>query len=599
MAALALALAASPASAATPAADGRGYLHLQAPKYASAGTQAPCRVHWAVDDQPVNGVVRIEVRRAGGWVHARDVVVRSGRGAWREPVSVTGTYRAVPVTNRTYPAAYTPDSAVRKIAARQVASKTSAPVLSASSYFTSEGKRVSFTVKWLYQGKRVTGSVRLQINEAGSATWKTVAKGRTAKGKATFTVAATASAKYRAVGVSTSSHRGKIRLGAQYASSPVVAVAARAVGGLPKNSFAISGSGWGHGVGMSQYGAQAMALAGKSAAEILTHYYTGTTVVPATVDQVIKVQVATDRAAPVVGFAGGGGTVSIDGVSVATLGASDKLRLSAQAGAVVVGVVGDSGDTPLGAGAVVALATDGSYMSVTGARGTYKRGILEVTSIAGQVNIVNRVALDGAYLYGLAEVPSSWAPAALQAQAIAARNYAVINSAQLKADCNCHLYDDTRSQVYTAWTKESEPTGGAAWKAAVDATAGQLIVGVDGAPINAYYSSSSGGRTENSEDVWSAALSYTRSVDDPWSLDPASGNPNIAWTAVVPAATVAQAFGLPAVAQLRVAARTAGGNARVLEAVSSAGAVATIERAEEIRRVFALKSAHITGIVAT
>jgi SpoIID/LytB domain protein len=263
----------------------------------------------------------------------------------------------------------------------------------------------------------------------------------------------------------------------------------------------------------------------------------------------------------------------------------------------VVRVASDGGVSGLGAGATVAMTTSG-VMKVAGADGAYKRGTMEATVIGGKVNISVRLRLDTDYLYGLAEVPSSWAPAALQAQAIAGRNYAVINAANLKSECNCHLYDDTRSQVYVGWTKENESTYGAAWKAAVDATAGQLIVDGAGAPIHAYYSSSSGGRTENSEDVWSAALPYTRSQDDPWSLDPAARNPNVTWTKTVTASEVAAAFGLPDVASLQVTARTAGGNAKVLEATSSNGTRATIVRAEEIRRVFGLKSAHITAIAA-
>jgi SpoIID/LytB domain protein len=551
-----------------------------------------------VAGQPVNGIVRIQERLDGTWLDIADVTMRSGRGTWIADVDSTRTYRALPVVNTTYPDVPTAGSAVRKIAARQVPSKFSAPIVSASSYFISEGAKVTFTAKWLYRGKRVTGKVRLQVNDSGNS-WRTVARGATAKGKATFKVAVSASAKYRVVGVSTSSHKGRIRVGSTYASSPILFVSAKAKGGTPKDSFVIAGSGYGHGVGMSQYGAQAQALAGRSAEQILTYYYTGTRVTDNAIDQAIRIQIGTSSASPTVSFDDGGGTVAVDGTAVATIAAGEKVRLTAAGGSVVAERVDGAGAaTALASAGEVALTTDG-VMKVTGARGTYKRGSLQATVIAGAVNIVNRVGLNQAYLYGLAEVPSSWAPAALQAQAIAARNYAVVNSATFKPDCGCNLYDDTRSQVYTGWSKENEATFGAAWKAAVDATAGKLVVDSAGQPINAYYSSSSGGRTENSEDVWSAAVPYARSVDDPWSLDPASGNPNIAWTKTVDASTVAAAFGLPDVATLRVGERTAGGNAKVLEATSSSGSTARIVRAEEIRRVFELKSAHITGIQAS
>ncbi|MDR1293645.1 MAG: SpoIID/LytB domain-containing protein, partial [Bifidobacteriaceae bacterium] len=565
------------AAAAWPVASSdasRGYLHLQAPKYAETGDVATCRVHWEAAGRGVSGIVAIQVREDAAWRDLTQVRVRQGRGTWRADVDETATYRAMPVNSTDHPDTFTPPSAVRKIAARQVVSKVSAPILAASSYFTAENSTVTMTAKWLYQGKRVTGKVKLQANTSGTA-WKTVARGVTTKGKATFKVTVARSTKYRVVGTSTSSHRGRIRVGATYASSPVVAVAARPrSGGVAKGSFRITGSGFGHGVGMSQYGAQAMALAGRSAEQILTHYYTGTSVVDRTLDQTVRVQIGTDSSAPTVSFADGAGRVRIDDVDVATPGAGDKIRLTATGTEVAVAAISSSGATTIATGASVRLTSEGT-MSLTGARGTYRRGSLEATAIGGRVNIVNVVRLDTDYVYGLAEVPRSWAPAALQAQAIAARNYAVVNSGSVKPDCNCHLYDDTRSQVYTGWTKETEAVYGTAWKAAVDATAGKLVVNAAGDPINAYYSSSSGGRTENSEDVWSAALTYARSVDDPWSLDPASHNPNITWTKTISGTEAAKAFGLSDVASIRVTQRTAGGNASEVEGTSSSGVVKT------------------------
>jgi hypothetical protein len=431
-------LPASPgtAPAATPGRDllaavaaaepARGYLHLQAPKFARTGSKTTCRIQWTVDGRPVAGIVRVQQRLDGGWQDVADVRLRRGRGTWVAKVKATGVYRVIPVANETYPDAVTPASTKRKIAARKAASKVSAPIVSASSYFTSRGAKVKFTTKWLTGGKRVTGKVRLQVNTSGSA-WRTVARGVTAKGKATFSVKVTQTAKYRVVGVSTSSHKGKVKVGAQFGSSPIVLVAAKASGGPPQDSFRITGSGYGHGVGMSQYGAQAMALAGHSARAILTHYYTGTSVAESAVDKTVKVQIGTSSASPVVTFADGGGTLEAGEVGAqvptATLQTGDKIRLTASAGGAVAAarVEADGSATPLASAASLNFLTDG-VMSVTGARGKYKRGSLEVTAIGGKVNIVVRVGLDKAYLYGLAEVPSSWAPGALQAQVIAARN---------------------------------------------------------------------------------------------------------------------------------------------------------------------------------
>jgi SpoIID/LytB domain protein/uncharacterized repeat protein (TIGR01451 family) len=129
------------------------------------------------------------------------------------------------------------------------------------------------------------------------------------------------------------------------------------------------------------------------------------------------------------------------------------------------------------------------------------------------------------YLYGLAEVPSSWPSAVLRAQAVAARTYGlerVRRLGQHRPGCNCALRDDTTDQVYAGWDKEGGPSG-SRWVEAVDATDG-LAVLYGGDLIQAYYHASSGGFTEDSETVWVAALPYLRGVCDPgdYSVSPYS-----------------------------------------------------------------------------
>ncbi len=253
------------------------------------------------------------------------------------------------------------------------------------------------------------------------------------------------------------------------------------------------------------------------------------------------------------------------------------------------------------------LASDGGSAS----NGTYRHGKLVIGTAEGRrLNIVNVLKLNTEYLYGIAEVPSSWATEALQAQAIAARNYAVANRGY-KSSCDCQLYDDTRSQNFTGWNKESQgETGqwGARWVAAVDATTGDhghkgmmLTYGSGGLGhlVTAFYFSSSGGQTENSEDVWVAALSYTRSTPDPWSLDPDIGNKNAHWEIAVDQAKVAKAFGLPDVVRIEIVARSGRGEhagVTVLRATSSTGRKATIEGLEHVRSKLGLKSAWVWSI---
>jgi SpoIID/LytB domain protein len=100
-----------------------------------------------------------------------------------------------------------------------------------------------------------------------------------------------------------------------------------------------------------------------------------------------------------------------------------------------------------------------------------------------------------------AEMPSSWPMAALEAQAIASRTYALTAHA---GGSRFDVYSDTRSQVYRGAAAET-----AATNAAVVATAGQVVT-YDGQPVTTYYFASSGGMTEDNEN------SFLGSTPEPW-----------------------------------------------------------------------------------
>jgi SpoIID/LytB domain protein len=123
---------------------------------------------------------------------------------------------------------------------------------------------------------------------------------------------------------------------------------------------------------------------------------------------------------------------------------------------------------------------------------------------------VNYVALE-AYLYGVvpSEMPRTWLPEALKAQAVAARSYAL---AVRKTGSWFDLYSDTRSQVYLGIAHEASST-----TAAVQATAGEVVL-YGGHLATTYFFSSSGGRTSSAQEVWpsSQAIPYLVSVDDPY-----------------------------------------------------------------------------------
>ena len=104
-------------------------------------------------------------------------------------------------------------------------------------------------------------------------------------------------------------------------------------------------------------------------------------------------------------------------------------------------------------------------------------------------------------------MPSSWSAEALKAQACAARNYAYKN---IGKHGNYDLCATTCCQVYLGYDHEAASTN-----AAVDATAGKLIM-CNGSPITAYYHSTCGGSTENSENVWSNPLDYCKAATCPY-----------------------------------------------------------------------------------
>ena len=120
------------------------------------------------------------------------------------------------------------------------------------------------------------------------------------------------------------------------------------------------------------------------------------------------------------------------------------------------------------------------------------------------------------------------------------------------------------------YSKESEASYGALWKAAVDATSGDVIT-YQNKPINVYFSSSSGGVTQKAADVWGTDFPYLTNVPDPWSLDVVL-NPQYAhWLRVIGQNDMAKAFGLSDVATLKVDARSASNSALTITATSSSG----------------------------
>ena len=352
--------------------------------------------------------------------------------------------------------------------------------------------------------------------------------------------------------------------------------------------FIITGSGYGHGVGMSQIGAEGLALEGKSASDILTYYFTGTSVTPVQDDALIRVNVAHQityialKAAPdaKIGLQLHQGDIN-GTLTQIPLNATLKFAISGKV--IYPSIVTPQSPTiSLPAGALWSLTWDSTLLfnKLTLKYGYLSLRATPITGSTPKIEVTDSMRLHDEYLYGIGEMPSSWPAAAMQAQAIASRTYALTRMAKIRKECDCNVYSSSVDQSYVGAAKELEPTYGSLWKAAVDATvidsSHGLAVLYNSQPIATYFSASSGGVTANSADVWGTAYPYLVSVPDPYSLDLVL-NPNYShWQRVVNQRDMAAAFALSDVASIRIDSRSATNSALTIVATSSVGVTATL-----------------------
>ncbi|NYJ01843.1 stage II sporulation protein D [Nocardioides thalensis] len=385
------------------------------------------------------------------------------------------------------------------------------------------------------------------------------------------------------------------------------------------SSFRITGSGFGHGVGMSQYGAFAMAVAGRSAEQILEYYYPGASLGTAPNPWTdIDVQVfgsAGDARTTTVSLSKGEWRLRASGSTtdlaegtpsrkVALDVVDGRVRARVKDGSEVVKTVTKPTLVLQWTGTRAWAGTAG-VVSVAGAQGRYRHGTLTVTAVGGRVNVVNNVRINDEYLYGIDEMPSLWGSdvaggaTALQAQAIVARNYAILAKTRNPdglAACDCHLYDDTRSQHFVGWPKESGEAG-SVWIDAVDATrqdgAGEVWVVRDAEDAIAetpFFArsgrvSATARGTANNRDVWgSTQQDHLRHVTDPWSFKGEPDSKHVSWTDRLTQAKAQRLFGMKKVARIIVVARYSSGQVKTLKAVSPTGtAVRRTKTADEWR----------------
>ena len=334
-------------------------------------------------------------------------------------------------------------------------------------------------------------------------------------------------------------------------------------------AFVLAGGGWGHGVGMSQWGAFGQARAGRDYRQILATYYRGTEIGSAPAPLLDRLRVLVADGLP---------DVTLTNVLAAFDGAGKRYPLPA--GTVTVGSdlklpVGKDGKQVVLTGPVTFRAAKGTFL---GYRGKGFRGDLRVAVVGDRLQLVNVVGLE-AYLLGVVpgEMPKDWPLDALKAQAVAARTYAVGNLVDGKP---FDLYSDSRSQVY--YGVGSEAPGPSQ---AVRETRGEILT-YDGSPAQTFYFSSSGGRTISALDAFGSDLPYLVSVDDPWD----TASPNHLWPAqLLTGPQLAKRFGLAgAIADVAYVPGTPGKPA-VLHLTTTKGATADV-RLSDVRARLGLKS---------
>ena len=339
----------------------------------------------------------------------------------------------------------------------------------------------------------------------------------------------------------------------------VVATLATGSPALAADSFRFHGSGYGHGIGMSQWGAYGLAKDGWGYRRILTHFYSGTRVVDAAVPTNLRVGLTRGRSTIHLGARNGpvrlwldapGGTfvAKIPGGRTWTVSAAPvlgKYAIRDQAGALVTGARVGGPARPLfvtygaGARAFVLEADDVWHQGFS-----YAYGHLEFDLYGCADRCVERLTNElpmEKYLRGLGEMPSSWPGPALRAQVVAARTFVTykVRRYGLRSDCDCHVEDGAGDQVYVGWSKESG-TDGDRWVAAVIGTAGEVVT-YGGSVIQAFYAASDGGYSEDVEDVWHGgnpayAIPYLRGVCDPGEYT--AVNPWTDWTRAFTASSV-------------------------------------------------------------
>jgi len=359
-----------------------------------------------------------------------------------------------------------------------------------------------------------------------------------------------------------------------------------------KASITIRGHGYGHGHGMSQYGAEGAARKGLNHRRILAFYYPRTKV--GSIGGSVSVLITGDTTDDLVVVARPGLTVrdsrTRKRVTLPRNGAS-LWRVAPTAGGVDRVAYYKGGWhkwRDLKGWGEFAAGKKPVTLVTPGGRAAYRGRLRAVPVSAGsrERDTVNVTSLEN-YVKGVVprEIPATWSPAAVRAQAVAARTYAAHERAHPRTS-RYHVYDDTRSQVYGGKSAEHPASN-----RAVNATRKEIRTW-RGAPAFTQFSSSNGGWTS------AGSVPYLTAKKDPY--DGWSGNPNHAWRVRVTDTRIEKAF--PRVGNLRKIVVTRrdghgqwGGRVQTVRLVGSGGSVTTT--GDDFRSRLGLRSEWVTFAV--
>ncbi len=383
-------------------------------------------------------------------------------------------------------------------------------------------------------------------------------------------------------------------------------------------TFNFQGTGYGHGVGLSQIGARGMALAGEEADSIISYYYGGTQISSLADDQNLRVNIGhyLSQATLKSGIQGSilnlyVGDVGDDLLAIPTASLTSKSGISflQQGSKISAFSVTGKNSQLIGTNTTWSVRWSGTRylegvpstvsLKINSKSVKYRYGQIQVKSVKApsighRMEITNTVRIHDEYLFGVGEVPSSWPIQALIAQGIASRSYALSKVGVPKRACDCNVYNNISDQAFVGYSKEIEPIYGPMWRAAIEASSTSEITGkvitLNNVPITAFFTSSSGGQTETSVNAWGQERSFTPSVADPYSQDPLLNPRFFTWNRVLDQAIIAKAFLITDVVALTIDSRNSTGTVATITATSSDGKTTKL-RGETFRSRTQLPSA--------